>query len=201
MKNKILITGYPHTGTSILKSKLGECSNVFEIVDEAFEISNIHLLNSGNKEFVLIKTPIIPLEIRVHGVEFLTKNHPESIYKDYHIIFITRNPWNIFTSVIKAGNDPLSHETWHLSPKYAFTIEEYFVSVQRHLEAKNGNFPKIYTIKYEELFENNFKKIKSIMQDIGLSFDENIFETKTKEYKFKSGVNSIHTKPESYNKS
>jgi hypothetical protein len=89
-------------------------------------------------------------------------NDPNSIYKDYNIIFITRNPWNLFTSVIKAGDDPLSHETFHLSPKYAFTIEEYFVSMQRFIEARDGSFPNIYTIKYEELFDDDFSKIKSI---------------------------------------
>ena len=127
-KKKILITGYPHTGTSILKSKIGECKNVYEVVDETYEINNNHIMNSNDKEFILIKTPIIPLEIRVHGVRFLTTNNPTSVYKDYSIIFITRNPWNLFTSVIKAGDDPLSHEQWHLSPKYPFTIEEYLVS-------------------------------------------------------------------------
>lgn len=200
-KKKILITGYPHTGTSILKSKLGECKNVYEVIDEDFEIRSNDIVDSGDKEFILIKTPVIPLEIRVHGVTFLTKNNPTSIYKDYNIIFVTRNPWNLFTSVIKAGDDPLSHEQWHLSPKYPFTIEEYFVSLDRYIEARDGNFPKIHTIKYEELFENNNQKIKSIMDDIGLIYDENIFETKTKEYKFKKGIRFNQSeRPKEYNR-
>lgn len=200
-KKKILITGYPHTGTSILKSKIGECKNVYEIVDEVFQINNNHILQSGDKEFVLIKTPVIPLEIRVHGVKFLTTNNPSSIYKDYSIIFITRNPWNLFTSVIKAGDDPLSHEMWHLSPKYPFTVEEYFVSLDRYIEARDGNFPNIYTIKYEELFEDGNKKIKNIMDKIGLIYDDNIFETKTKEYRFKKDVPFLNSeRPKNYDR-
>lgn len=200
-KKKILITGYPHTGTSILKSKIGECKNVYEVVDEVFEISKTHIIDSEDKEFVLIKTPVIPLEIRVHGVRFLTTNNPSSIYKDYNIIFITRNPWNLFTSVIKAGDDPLSHEQWHLSPKYPFTVEEYFVSLDRYIEARDGNFPNIYTIKYEELFEDGNVKIKDIMDKIGLIYDNDIFQTQTKEYRFKKGIAFAQSKrPESYDR-
>jgi len=188
MPKKILITGYPHTGTTILKSKFGECKNVYEVIDEVFELNQSYLNNCDNKEFVLIKTPIIPMEIRVRGVEYLTLNDPASIYKDYYIIFVTRNPWNLFTSVIKVGDDPLSGETWHLSPKYGFTVEEYFASSKLFLEARNNNFPKIYTIKYEEFFTNDGKAIKDIMDDIGLEYDSNILESKTKEYRFKSAI-------------
>jgi hypothetical protein len=188
MPKKILITGYPHTGTTILKSKFGECKNVYEVIDEVFELNQSYLNNCDNKEFVLIKTPIIPMEIRVRGVEYLTLNDPTSIYKDYYIIFVTRNPWNLFTSVIKVGDDPLSGETWHLSPKYGFTVEEYFASSKLFLEARNNNFPKIYTIKYEEFFTNDGKAIKDIMDDIGLEYDSNILESKTKEYRFKSAI-------------
>lgn len=199
-KKKILITGYPHTGTSILKSKIGECKNVYEVIDEEYEVRDTHIINSNDKEFVLIKTPVIPLEIRVHGVEFLTTNNPTSVYKDYSIIFITRNPWNLFTSVIKAGDDPLSHEQWHLSPKYPFTVEEYFVSIDRYIEARDGNFPNIYTIKYEELFEDSNQKIKNIMDKIGLIYDDDIFNVKTKEYRFKKEVSFSEQRPENYDR-
>lgn len=187
-KKKILITGFPHTGTSILKSKLGEAKNVYEVIDENFEARHIDIINSNGKEFILVKSPIIPLEIRVRGVKYLTLKDPVSIYKDYCVIFVTRNPWNLFTSIIKVGDDPLSHESWHLSPKYALTVEEYFVSLERFIEAQNGNFPNIYTIKYEEFFEDNFSKIKNIMDDIGLNYEYDIFETQKKVYKFKSNI-------------
>jgi len=68
-KKKILITGFPHTGTSILKSKMGECSNLYECPYEYFSINQNDMLNSGDKEFVLKKTPIIPVEIRANTLE------------------------------------------------------------------------------------------------------------------------------------
>lgn len=199
-KKKILITGYPFSGTTILKSKFGESNNVYEIVDEGFEIRQHHMGWSGDKEFVLIKTPVMPLEIRVHGVRFLTTNHPESIYKDYSIVFIQRNPWNVFSSTIKAGFDPFAIIPNHHQVEHHFTINEYFVSVERFLEAKNGKFPNIYAIRYEDLFVDNYKQIKDIMDSIGLDYNSEIFDTKTKDYQFRTDldVNTINEKPETY---
>ena len=201
-KKKILITGYPHTGTSILKSKFGECKDVFEVIDEAFEINEYHINSAADSESILIKTPIIPMEIRVRGVEYLTLKDPVSVYKDYYVIFVTRNPWNLFTSIIKAGNDPLSHETWHLSPKYAFTVEEYFIACERFLEASRGNFRNIYTIRYEDFFTNNGQAIKDIMNDIGLDYEDDILQSKTKDYVFQSNVSikDIDDMPNEYDR-
>ena len=142
------------------------------------------------------------MEIRVRGVKYLTLKDPVSIYKDYYVIFVTRNPWNLFTSVIKAGDDPLSGETFHLSPKYGFTIQEYFVSCDRFLEAKNGNFPNIYAIHYEDFFTNGGQAIKDIMDDIGLEYKDDILESKTKDYFFKSQVSikDIDDMPNEYDR-
>lgn len=197
-KNKILITGYPFSGTTILKSKFGESDNVYEIIDEGFEIRQHHIGWSGDKEFVLIKTPVMPLEIRVHGAHFLTTNHPNSLYKDYSVVFIQRNPWNVFSSTIKAGFDPFANIPSHHQVEYHFTINEYFVSVERFLEAKNGNFPNIYAVKYEDLFVDDYKEIKGIMDSIGLKYNPNIFDTKTKDYKFRNDldISTINEKPD-----
>jgi hypothetical protein len=73
--------------------------------------------------------------------------------------------------------------------------------MQRFIEARDGSFPNIYTIKYEELFDDDFSKIKSIMDSIGLKYENNIFETKTKEYKFKAGVKYTESdRPTNYNR-
>ncbi len=199
-KKKLLITGYPFTGTTILKSKVGECKNVYEIVNEGFEIRNWDIQFSGDKEFVAIKTPVLPLEIRVHGPNFLTTNPPNSIYKDYYIIFITRNPWNVFSSIIKAGFDPLAHITNHHLIEYNFTISEYLVSAEMFLEASKINNKKIFSIRYEDLFIENNKKIKHIFDEIGLIYDEIIFQNKSKKYQFRTDLNyNDGDKPEGYN--
>ena len=184
-KDKILITGFPHTGTSILKSKLGECTNVYEYPYEIDFLRPIELEGKGNKEFTLIKSPTIPIEIKKYGLSFL----PESIYKDYIIIFVTRNPWYFFTSVYKSGEDPLRNETYHLHPGHGFRIEEYLTSIRLFLDASSGKYPDVYAIKYEDFFVDNFYQIKKIIDNIGLKFEGDIFGQKSKDYILIHGTN------------
>lgn len=179
-KKKILITGFPHTGTSILKSKMGECENLYEFPFESPFVEHHHILNSNDKEFVLVKYPMLPLDIRVDGPG--RTRILESRYFGYIIIFVIRNPWNLFTSIIKAGNNPLNECDDHRRPEYHSKVSEYLVSAEMFLNARNNNYKDIYTIKYEEFFDNDCKAIKNIMDSIGLKYKQNIFETKSKEY-------------------
>ena len=185
-KKKILITGYPHTGTSILKSKFGECNNVYEVANECDFITPNHIYDSKDKEFVLIKSPIIPINIRANDVRKIRLD--DSVYKDYIIIFVTRNPYNVFTSIIKSGQDPLTKCDVYLDSRYHFRISEYIASLQIIKNIKAHNIPNTYSIKYEDFFDNDGKCIKDIMDSIGLKYDEDIFYKKTKEYIHSSGV-------------
>ena len=54
-KTKILVTGFPHSGTSILKSKFGECSNLHEVPFETAFVRPEDIHYSGDKENILIK--------------------------------------------------------------------------------------------------------------------------------------------------
>lgn len=193
-KKKILITGYPHTGTTILKSKFGECKNLYEVINECDHIDTRAINESSDKEFILIKSPVLPLEIRKHKLKY-NKTNESAQYYDYSIILVNRNPWNLFTSLIKRGYDPLSRCTNHLDVKYYHTIEEYFVMCEMFLDALENKYPNVYTIKYEDFFDNDGQNIKDIMSSIGLIYEDNIFNTKTRQYKIDSRVHIPVEKP------
>jgi len=193
-KRKILITGYPHTGTSILKSKLGECNNLHEVVNECDYVHTRLLSDAGDKEFVLVKSPVLPLEIRKHKLNFNVYSE-NSKYYSYSIIITNRNPWNLFTSIIKRGYDPLSGCTNHLDAKYYHTIEEYLVMCEVFLDALENKYPNVYPIKYEDFFNNDGEPIKNIMSSIGLVYRDDIFQSKTKQYKIDSRVPIPSEKP------
>ena len=193
-KKKILITGYPHTGTTILKSKFGECSNLYECVNECDYIHNRIINDSGDKEFILIKSPVLPLEIRKHKLNF-NVCYDESRYFGYSIILTNRNPWNLFTSIIKRGYDPLSGCTNHLDSKYYHTVEEYLIMCELFLDALKNNYPNVYAIKYEDFFGDDGASIKKIMKSIGLDYTDNIFQSKSKDYKIDSRVQIPNEKP------
>lgn len=187
-KKNILITGYPHTGTSILKSKFGECKNLHEVIGECDFVHERLISDSGDKPFILVKSPVLPLEIRKNGIGC-------QFYKNYKIILVIRNPWYLFTSLIKRGFNPLSGCKNHLDFNYFHTIEEYFVACKIFIDAQKNNYPNVYTIKYEDFFQNNFDNIKKIMEDIGLEFTNDIFEKKTKNYSIDPRVEIPKEKP------
>jgi hypothetical protein len=43
------------------------------------------------------------------------------------------------------------------------------------IKYKNNPEKNIYTVKYEDLFKNNYDELKKILNDIGLQYDDNIF--------------------------
>ncbi len=180
-KKKILVTGFPHTGTSILKSKMGECHNLYEHPYEYHLVNQDIQNSSGDKEFILVKYPQLPIEIRANHLLYVTK---ETLYKDYFIILTLRNPWYLFTSIIKAGYNPLKKCETHLDPEYHITVGEYLAAAKIFLEAKNNShlYPTVFSIKYEEFFEMNGEKIKNIFNKIGLNYDDDIFNKRTKNY-------------------
>ena len=160
---------------------MGECHNLYEHPYE-FHIVNADILNSSaDKEFVLVKYPQLPIEIRANHLLHTTK---KTIYKDYFIIFLLRNPWYLFTSIIKSGYNPLKKCETHLDSEYHITIGEYLAAANIFLEAKNNSnlYEKVFPIKYEELFENDGESIKKIFDKIGLKYDEDIFIKRTKNY-------------------
>ena len=153
-KKKILVTGYPHTGTSILKSKIGECNDVYEYPFEYYEFLPSHIVDSGDKKFLVMKTPVLPVEFRIDGPIGVATN-PKNKYHDYYTILLIRNPWYVFTSIIKKGFDPLiqlDNSHWQ-KIEYFVTIGEYIASAKKFLEARKENYPRIFTLKYEEFFD------------------------------------------------
>jgi len=186
-KQKILITGFPHTGTSILKSKMGECKNLYEIPIEYFSVMPKDLHNAKDKNFVLVKSPVIPIEIRANKLENLINAKKE--YSDYILIFVIRNPWNVFTSVIKAGYNPLTKNGPNSTFDYHMSIGEYEAAGKIFLDANEKNYPNVYTIKYEDFFVNDFINLKNLFNSIGLEFDDTIFYQKSKNYIHVPGIN------------
>lgn len=185
-KKKILITGFPHTGTSILKSKLGESANVHELLTEGDVINSNHLYDAGTKEFVLTKSPVIPINIRANDVNLIRAEN--STYKDYILIFVTRNPYYVFTSIIKSGGNPLAvYEPF--SKDDPIRVEHYLASLKIMKDVKEKNIPNTYVIRYEDFFDNDGKAIKDIMDDIGLIYSNDIFEKRTKDYTIAQGIN------------
>jgi hypothetical protein len=180
-KTKILVTGFPHSGTSILKSKLGECSNLHEVPFETAFVRPEDMHYSGDKENILIKYPMLPIDIRAGGIAYT--RHPDSRYYEYTIIMVIRNPWNVYTGMIKAGSNPMNNLTVDGgNSEYHSKVEEYEVAAELFRQARDNNYPNIYAIRYEDFFPNNFEKLRELMDKLNLQYTEELFTNRTKDY-------------------
>ena len=163
-KKKILICGFPHCGTTILKCILGHIPEVFEIIEEVYNFDNFLSfdIEDENKNYIVGKCPWYCKEITT-----LEK------YKDFCIIFIIRNPVYVFSSL----NERFRHNipTCHSIDRYINICKSIMIEKDK---------PNHYFIKYEELFDNDYENLKRVLNNIGLVYNSDIFNNT--EYENKS---------------
>ena len=135
---KILITGFPHSGTTILKSIIGHIPHIKETIGEQKKCKE-----NGVCKFIYRDT-------------FKT-----DLYIDYHRILIIRNPIFIFSSLNRRFNYKIPKN--HSLQLYVKILENYYSNI-------------FYTIKYEDLFPNDYKKLRNLLTDIGLTYNDTIFD-------------------------
>ena len=150
--NKIIIFGFPHCGTTILKSIIGHIDEVQEIIPECSFIEE-----KITKKFAVCKTPF-------------TRGHffSSPSWKDYHKIFIIRNPFYVFSSLNKRHNFNIDKD--HSIENYNETIKmfQYFKYIHK--------IPNTYLIRYEDIFNNDYQELKNILNCIGLNYTDKIFD-------------------------
>ena len=146
---KIIVFGFPHCGTTILRSIIGHSEEVFQICDEIKKIK----INT-DKPFIVCKYPFM-------DSKFFTQE-----YDDYIKIFIIRNPLFVYSSINKRFIKSIPHD-YH--PRHYEKVVEQFI------RCKENNVSNIYTIKYEELFDNNYSNIRNILDSIGIDYSDDIF--------------------------
>jgi len=169
---KILICGHSHCGTSILKSIIGHIKDVEEIVNECSYISK-----STNKKYILCKWPHADY-----------KFFDDKEYKDYIKIFIIRNPLFVFSSINKRyGHYKLTKNQ---------SIEGYVNILKMFIKYKNNPEKNIYTIRYEDMFQNNYEELKKILDVIGFQYDDSIFDNSNYTNSIIKGVKLVNKKPE-----
>ena len=170
---KIIICGFPHCGTSILKSILGHIEEIDEIYNETSVINK-----KSNKKFILCKCPFAKSD-------FFSKD-----WSDYIKIFIIRNPLFVFSSLNKRFN-------YNIPDNHGFNV--YIDTLKQFIKYKNNPEENIYTIRYEDLFKNNYDELKKIFIDIGFQYDDSIFDNSKYTNVIINGVNLVDTKPENIN--
>lgn len=171
---KIIIFGFPHCGTTILRSIIGHTDTV-DVIDSA-ELAEIPSPYNTEKEFVLIKYP------------FTKQEFFNSRYDDFFKIFIIRNPMFVFSSLNKRFSSRLTHP---------HTISEYIKTIKKFNYYKKNPMKNLFTIRYEDIFKDNFCCIRQLLDSIGIVYTDDIFNN-TK-FNNKIGKSPIPTSTPSHN--
>ncbi len=170
---KIIIFGFPHSGTSILKSIIGHIPEVYEELYEKKIITDEDLKKiPENKKYILIKFP------------FTYNEYFTSKYNDYIKIFIIRNPIYIFSSLNKRFNYKLPSN---------HSINFYIETCKLYLKY-NKKIDNTYFIKYEDLFYNEFENLKNILNNIGFIYNNEIFNNANYKNYISKKINNIPNK-------
>lgn len=170
---KIIIFGFPHCGTTVLKNIISRSQDIYSLMIEVDFIQPIHIkvAKAKNKRFVLIKHPF-------------TIDINDQRYDDYIKIFIIRNPYYVMSSLYKRfwGELPWDHSFAH----YEKTLDMF-------LRSKKEN---MFSLKYEDMFLNNYKILKDIFDKIGFKYTDEIFDNSLYNSKIDKWVSSdIKDKP------
>jgi len=159
-KNIILIFGFPHSGTTILRKIIGRCEDIYEYKHETWKITDEMKINEKKEKNILIKWPFAANEF-----------FEDDEYKDVKKVFIIRNPYYIFSSLNTRLNSNLG---------IGHTVDYYYGTIKRYTNLIKEPRHDIYCIKYEDLFKNNYQEIKNIINYLGLRYSSLIFEQSDK---------------------
>ncbi len=167
-KEFILVCGVPHGGTTVVRKLIGNINGVHDHPHEIDAIMGIdynHFLkkieDTAHKAIV-VKSPFTPRNI--------------TNYKSFKVIFVLKNPWDCFGSYRKRFKTE-AHYTKAYVDRYG--IGSYCALAEIWLNIRNNpeQFPNIYPIKYEEMFEDDYAKVKDMVRWLGFSWVDNIINS------------------------
>lgn len=160
---KVILFGFPHCGTSILKAILGHVDGVREMNGETKEAAltkeqqlqeeeaaaETETTDGGAKKkvFVLCKWPFT-----------CDAFFSDAKYADYHKIFLLRHPFFVFTSLNARFGDGRVPED-HSVARFVQTAERF-----RAERADPGS--KVHTLRYEDLFADDFRALRAVLDAI-----------------------------------
>ena len=154
---KLMVTGFPHTGTTILKNIIGHIPDVKELIHEEKLVRDYD--EDHSYAWNMCKWPFA----REHffGDEFT----------HYTKVFIIRNPLWIFSSLNKrcAQDSPPG-----VPPNHDIDVcEEIYARYVSFLDEPRKD---VYLLKYESIFDDNFQLLRTTFDNIGFQYDDTIFQ-------------------------
>lgn len=144
--NKILIVGFPHSGTTILRELIGRHTDIFSFKTHEYKKVPSEY---NNKKIPCVKWPYFE-------EEFLTNK-----YIEYLKIFIIRDPRFSLSSIFtRFGN----------LNRNKHTIKDWDRTAKKFLELRDAK--DWICIRYEDLFDNNIKIFEEVFNKLEIPYQD-----------------------------
>jgi hypothetical protein len=155
--NKIVVMGFPHSGTTILRKLIGNSPEVYDVQLETLHIPNVNI----KEENIVIKFTTTDIDDRLGN------------YTDFKVVTIIKSPFDVFGSTNRRfdGQDPQNH-----------TIPNWNKYAKGFIKYTEKPVDNMYTVRYEDLFTNSYEQVQNIYKFLGLEFNEDIITTKRDVY-------------------
>jgi hypothetical protein len=158
---KIFIFGFPHSGTTILRTIISHIPKVYTVIEETFLIDrSIEKVELADYDYVLFKNPV------------LRREYFQKSFHDVNKIFIIRNPLFVISSYNSRHKDKIND---YFKKN---VVDCYLEMARAYLYYQKNTIPNLYFLRYEDMFNDNFSIIKNILSKIDLEFTEDIFDNK-----------------------
>lgn len=147
----IFVFGFPHSGTSILKNIL---SHVPFVISLGFQERKSFPHRDQGATHSLIKWP---------WTEARFLHDPPNCKK----VFILRNPLWVFSSLNRRFENKIPEN---------HSIDKYIATVRLFLQWRKNAPKDMYFIRYEDMFEDNYRFLRDILDGMGLEYTDSIFD-------------------------
>lgn len=160
----ILVVGIPHGGTTILRKIIGNIEGVYDYIEEVDAIMGVNVdkftsMIPSTHRAIVIKSPFTPTNIT-------TYNDPR-----LKIVYVIKNPYDVYGSYrTRFGSE--DHYTKYYTDRYG--IGKYECLAKLWLKINSEGSSNIFTVKYEDLFSDDYAKIKQLVKWLGFEWSDSI---------------------------
>jgi len=167
-KEFVLVCGVPHGGTTIVRKLIGNIDGVYDHPNEIDAIMGINpstflkKIEKTDHKAIVVKSPFTPKNITKH--------------KDFKIVFILKNCFDLYGSYRKRFKTE-SHYTKTYVDRYGIASYNTLAGIWLNIRKNPDSFPNIYPIKYEEMFDNDYSKVKDLVRWLGFEWEDSIISS------------------------
>ena len=150
--HKVLVTGFPHSGTSIMRAVLGNVDGVYAHPFEATMVTEkmAKKAKQENASRVVVKWPW-------NRTDFFDAEH--EVFGEYKKIFVIRSPYYTYSSLndIKSANEPHTRlGDWQKAAQYWIALNE-------------SDRKDMICVKYEDLFLRDYTGMREVISKVGIT--------------------------------